>query len=435
MRKLAIAVLLFVLANAAPSAAASLTFIPRGTMVDSDAILDIVMAPGQQVSFTIMVNTAGLENFERLIAFSYVIDYDGSELQSAGAAFDIERMFPVIGAPDLSASGVIISHGTSATQPLGLPPNETHTLDIIRFTAQPGLVNNGNSDFSITVVAATAFELGSGAQRSVLNLFLDNRQQMVEVQPIPEPATWLLAAFGFVATLMRKGKAMTARAPLVPLQLRHSRSALMCRAAVPAEQRRRKVSTQSMVAMLWTLVSSLVAQPAFADPITGPIWDTDTIDQLVLKFHHGAVDELVDSHVFRSEVSPMGFWEFENLTIGEFGSGISDFDAVTVTGRLFRHVRGPEESSKGDPFTFFLMIPTTDFLFSDSLSEDVSHPGQGHVDRWNAVLDATLQPGSRGEIKNYQLTITATHNPVPEPATIIMVGVGLACVRRRLRYR
>jgi hypothetical protein len=186
--------------------AASISFTPTGSQLDTDSILDIAMTPGQTISFNIFVDPSGLftgGSTANLNLITYDVFVDTNELTFVSAthpAYDptgdvIGGEFLTHAQRDMGTNFGVMQDRDGfgvSTGPPGITLAPT-LLDTLTYTATGNLDNDGVSDFRIALAAATT-------NTSVTNLFNPSSQQ-VEVQPSPAPeaGTTALTGLGFVA--------------------------------------------------------------------------------------------------------------------------------------------------------------------------------------------------------------------------------------------
>lgn len=186
--------------------AASISFTPTGSQLDTDSILDIAMKPGQTISFNIFVDPSGLftgASTANLNLITYDVFVDTNELTFVSATHPAyDPTGDVIGGEFLTHAqrdmgtdfGVMQDRGGFgvSTGPPGITLTPT-LLDTLTYTATNNLDNDGTSDFRIVLAAATT-------NASVTGLFNPSSQE-VEVQPnpAPEPGTMALIGLGFFA--------------------------------------------------------------------------------------------------------------------------------------------------------------------------------------------------------------------------------------------
>jgi hypothetical protein len=158
---------LFIAATA--SNAASISFTPTGTQLDTDEILDIEASPGQVINFSIDVNTFFIETAfdlpNREVEINFTILLDSKELQFLKFP-ENSGIFPTIFVPQNTLGRIIVS---------------TRVLD--------GLTNDGSSDFAILFRSAYIGGHGFAGENVSRSFGGVGDNQRVEVQPVPEPAT------------------------------------------------------------------------------------------------------------------------------------------------------------------------------------------------------------------------------------------------------
>jgi hypothetical protein len=191
--------------------AAKIFFEPAGIQLDSDAILDIETARGRDVIFEVKLDTTDLPDCSRdpqacLAKLDYAIAYDQSELVlknpiGPGGDFGVNLYFPGP-CPAPAVPPVEQICGINAVHDQGrVASGVTLLLDTVTFTATANLVNDGNSDFGISLLAATSV---GGDDYSP---FFFPFSQTVEVQScedrgqIPDPSAGCPAAVPEPGTL------------------------------------------------------------------------------------------------------------------------------------------------------------------------------------------------------------------------------------------
>jgi hypothetical protein len=180
-----IALIPVLLLNALPLSAASLTFMPPGSQLDSDPINDIVTKPGDSISFDVVLDNVGLAGNLTDLHYNGTIDNNELKLDQV-LNLRIPGEFDHV---NFLERGDIVHFDGS------VPSTFSGTLDRLIFTVLPGLDNNGVSDFSPTVVSA--FANINGVRTNVTAQFTE--PQIVEVQPVqgaPEPSSFLLLGLG-----------------------------------------------------------------------------------------------------------------------------------------------------------------------------------------------------------------------------------------------
>jgi hypothetical protein len=195
---------------ASPSQAASMRFEPGGAQLDSDEILDILLEPGEEITFSNFFDNSddflfGVDRPTRFI--EYQVAFDPSELQYAGSQLDLPdvisdscRFFGPCGSSIAVGDGLLtVTHRTAFNNLLF--PSPDFLLDAISFigTGVNNSPGDGLSDYSL-----------SGFNEGVLG-FVGVRissfsTSTVEVQrvPGPLPLLGLGAAFGASRRLRRR---------------------------------------------------------------------------------------------------------------------------------------------------------------------------------------------------------------------------------------
>ena len=200
-------------ALASPSQAADINFEPEGGQLDGDAILDILLEPGQPITFTnTFENAADFFNFgmaqipRPTLFIEYLVTFDSQELQYTGAELDFNNFISnTCLVPGGCGSSIVvgngqltITHQTAFTNPLD-PPNQ-FPLDRISFigTNVNGVGGDGLSDYSLA-----GSNSGSGIFGVQISSFTSSTVEVQRV-PGPVPLLGLGAAFGASRRLRRR---------------------------------------------------------------------------------------------------------------------------------------------------------------------------------------------------------------------------------------
>jgi hypothetical protein len=229
------------------ASAASISFTPAGSNIDTDPIFDIETFEGAQITFTVNLNTAGIKdaagNPIDLTHLTYLVTYDSKELTPAQP-----QMFAV---GDVLKTSLTFDHGCDAntglceiarvkdaagdpnanppTKPSPAASGKVFELDQISFTVGK-LNNDGALDFGVTLVSAQGSDGLSYLTPDYFSMATDDAgnsgvHQQVEVQgdvcsmghgnqfqpgaattcpALPEPGTLSSIPLGLVAlTLIR----------------------------------------------------------------------------------------------------------------------------------------------------------------------------------------------------------------------------------------
>jgi hypothetical protein len=173
--------------------AANLSFTPSGGQLDGDPILDITVAPGDILTFDVLLDTAGVDVGANVLKdIQYIVRWDSTELSLALPSVDVPDSFRNEGI--ISASNRAVLQHIGARQPL----NANFVLDRLTFNVlNPGAApHDGRFDFKIETVRAIGQR--GGNLSGLFTFGSDNNPlfQQVEVQ-VPEPSSILgLLAFG-----------------------------------------------------------------------------------------------------------------------------------------------------------------------------------------------------------------------------------------------
>jgi hypothetical protein len=163
---------LFLAATA--SNAASISFAPKGTQLDSDPILDIETSPGQVIDFEVLFDTNGITtNLLFSVEINFSIELDPTELQLVS--------FP---------EGLIGTAPNSfSIKRDGIPQKATGSLTTFQVKVLNGLINDGMSDLRLTFNSANIGGDSSISEDVSSSFGGSGAAQTVEVQPVPEPTT------------------------------------------------------------------------------------------------------------------------------------------------------------------------------------------------------------------------------------------------------
>jgi len=174
------------LATAAPSQALGLSFNPGGSLLpDGDGIRDIVEAPGNAISFDIILDTLNLSAAsDTVTSVSFDFGFDGLELINSSIApavgLSVNAATQPGGAFNLTYSGLSVAGNIGQT-----------VLGTLNFTTSPNLPSDGARDFFTFLTAV------EGNSPSGLTDFLASEagagnavqiSKQVEVQAVPTPA-------------------------------------------------------------------------------------------------------------------------------------------------------------------------------------------------------------------------------------------------------
>lgn len=177
-----------------PVYGASLQYIPTGLQLDNDPINDITTRVGDNLGFTLQLDTTGLS--APLTFFKYVTLRDGNELELVGSTRTSEAIsllpnFP----PQIRTTNPVTGEVTTITQEggsSGVPVNTILDLRNILYIVQPGLTNDGTSDLRLAQMISAIDANGN----DVTAMFQSS--QGVDVQGTPEPSS-LVGLLAFCA--------------------------------------------------------------------------------------------------------------------------------------------------------------------------------------------------------------------------------------------
>jgi hypothetical protein len=187
---------------ASPVWGASLSFMPMGTQLDSDPILDIATQVGDPIQFTVKLDTNGLSN--PLATLQYQVIRDTTELNLINFTLSTEEQLYFD--PSLLQVSIVTNGNEDIATILyekyangtGVPVNTILNLETVFYQVAPGLINDGLSDRRI--ILTSAFDTNG---TDVTNLF-DNPNQPstnIDLQPEPVPEPSNLLGLGLVAGL------------------------------------------------------------------------------------------------------------------------------------------------------------------------------------------------------------------------------------------
>lgn len=181
------------------ASAASLSFVPAGSQLDGDPIKDILVTPGQQLSFNVNFDPMG--TFIRLL--TYNVDFDTSELS-----------FNSVNAPGATINDSLLNTGFLSIHRQTTPNNINAFTDTFTFTVtNPGISpHDGIRDFAIQNLFTIA--VINGEPVDFRDQFTGDIGQFPYIQQVevqtPEPTATLsllaLGTLGAASTLKRKQK-------------------------------------------------------------------------------------------------------------------------------------------------------------------------------------------------------------------------------------
>ena len=191
----------FGMAFATPANGASLSFLPTGFQLDSDAIQDLAVKVGDRIDLSFSLNTDGLN--ANLQSIDIRVDQDlGESSLNADRTDADEAAFPTFsfgGSPQNTGlfSAIFERRGNP-----GLAPNTTIELVTGSLDILSGLRNDGIPDLAVSVVSAI-----DANGNDVINLFNSSGQSVDLQQPIPESTPILsLLTVGLLAVGSRVKK-------------------------------------------------------------------------------------------------------------------------------------------------------------------------------------------------------------------------------------
>jgi|GEM_PF-2927864 len=157
---------------------ASVTFTPTGSQLDSDAIADLALNPGDRFSASFTLDTSGLDSNLQSLTLQINQDFEEAEFATVRTDFDTTT-FPSFELVDISIED---SFTTAIFERIGEPGAAPDTVDVIvegEITALDGLNNDGKPDVGITVVDAV-----DANGQNVTELF-EPINQSIDLQPLP----------------------------------------------------------------------------------------------------------------------------------------------------------------------------------------------------------------------------------------------------------
>lgn len=196
-----------------PSQAATMRFTPAGSQLDGDSILDILLKPGETITFSNYFNNSSdifgpfpiIGSIPRATrSIDYVITYDPTELSYVSSVLDVPNKISnscLVGGPCGSTItpglGTLTIRHRSAITNLVAPQGE-FLLDTITFvgTGVNPFPGDGLSDYSFTGTNSGLTSILF--PNAVISTFNSNTVEVQQPVPAPLPILGAAAAFGSI---------------------------------------------------------------------------------------------------------------------------------------------------------------------------------------------------------------------------------------------
>ena len=178
-------------AHSGAAQGATISITPTGAQLDGDAILDIVLQPGEQLIYNVFFdNSADALSTHQL---EYDFSYDSNELTFVKANLDVSNKFLSEGT--LATPGNIFVFHVDPSGSLGLAPQAKFLLNTLEFVGKNVEHWPGNGEYDAKIINGVNRNAPVlGDPPSVISNFSSNEN---EVQKVPAPLPILGTAFAF----------------------------------------------------------------------------------------------------------------------------------------------------------------------------------------------------------------------------------------------
>jgi hypothetical protein len=192
------------LASASVVLSATIRFTPAGSQLDSDSILDIILIPGQAITFTSFFdNTDDQVDTDRL---SYLVSFDPGEITLTGLALDLNNIFSgssVTSPANPSGPGFTVTHTGTVVKGGALKNTPLDTFSFVgkNVNLWPG---DGLTDFQLANAQTYEYVPAINGYRAFGDQFSSN---IVEVQ-VPAPSTVSALILGGIVMYLRRRRSI-----------------------------------------------------------------------------------------------------------------------------------------------------------------------------------------------------------------------------------
>jgi hypothetical protein len=196
----------FAIFSPRPLHAASISITPTGVQLDQDAILDVILAPGQQITFDVFFDNS-LDNLSTT-RLEYDFSYDSNELTFVQSILDISNKFDSSGR--LPTAGNLYTFHLFPSGDPGLAPQGKFLLDQFVFVGNNVEHWPGNGILDAKIVNGNNVNAPLLGPDITISAFSSNELEVQRV-PAPLPLLGIGVAFDYSRKLRRRMKTVRLR--------------------------------------------------------------------------------------------------------------------------------------------------------------------------------------------------------------------------------